>query len=92
MVNPSRQAFSPPDSTSPTASPSFLRETTLQWVYVGNTDSVVRFAYQNGDLKASGPAQHIVDLPHGGGHWTRDVQFTTDGKKMFVAVGSAVEC
>src|SRR5208282_3514332 len=33
--------------------------------------------------------QHIVDLPHGNGHWTRDVRFTSDGKKMFVAVGSA---
>jgi glucose/arabinose dehydrogenase len=60
-----------------------------QWVYVGNTDAVVRFPYQNGDLKVGGPAEHIVDLPHGGGHWTRDVQFTADGKKMFVAVGSA---
>jgi glucose/arabinose dehydrogenase len=60
-----------------------------QWVYVGNTDSVVRFPYRNGDLKANGPAQHIVDLPHGQGHWTRDVQFTPDGQKMFVAVGSA---
>jgi len=26
-----------------------------QWVYVGNTDSVVRFPYRNGDLKARGP-------------------------------------
>ena len=60
-----------------------------QWIYVGNTDSVVRFPYKNGDLKASGPPQHIVDLPHGGGHWTRDVRFTPDGKKMLVAVGSA---
>lgn len=60
-----------------------------QWVYVGNTDSVVRFAYQNGDLKARGPAEHIADLPAGGGHWTRDIQFTADGKKMFVSVGSA---
>jgi glucose/arabinose dehydrogenase len=60
-----------------------------QWVYVGNTDSVVRFPYQNGDLQARGAAQHLVDLPHGSGHWTRDVQFTADGKKMFVAVGSA---
>ena len=60
-----------------------------QWVYVGNTDSVVRFAYQNGDLKARGPAEHIADLPSGGGHWTRDIQFTPDGKKMFVSVGSA---
>jgi glucose/arabinose dehydrogenase len=60
-----------------------------QWVYVGNTDSVVRYPYKNGELKASGPAQHIVDLPHGSGHWTRDIQFSADGKKMFVAVGSA---
>jgi glucose/arabinose dehydrogenase len=59
-----------------------------QWMYVGDTDSVVRFPYKNGDLKASGPAQHVVDLPHTGGHWTRDVQFTANGKKMFVAVGS----
>jgi glucose/arabinose dehydrogenase len=60
-----------------------------QWVYVGNTDAVVRFPYKNDDLKASGPAQHIVDLPYGGGHWTRDIQFTADGNKMFVAVGSS---
>ena len=60
-----------------------------QWIYVGNTNSVVRFAYQNGDLKARGKAEHIVDLPHGSGHWTRDLVFTLDGKKMFVAVGSA---
>jgi glucose/arabinose dehydrogenase len=60
-----------------------------QWVYVGDTDAVVRFPYKSGDLKASGPAQHVVNLPSGSGHWTRDVQFTADGKKMFVAVGSA---
>ncbi len=60
-----------------------------QWLYVGDTDAVVRFPYRSGDLKASAEARHVVDLPHGAGHWTRDVQFTTDGKKMFVAVGSA---
>ena len=59
-----------------------------QWVYVGNTDSVVRFPYQNGDLNARGAPQHIADLPHGSGHWTRDIQFSLDGSKMFVAVGS----
>jgi glucose/arabinose dehydrogenase len=58
-----------------------------QWVYIGNTDAVVRFPYHNGDLKASGAAQHLVDLPEGG-HWTRDIQFSPDGKKMFVSVGS----
>lgn len=59
-----------------------------QWVYVGNTNSVVRFPYQNGDLTARGAPQHIADLPSGRGHWTRDIQFPRDGKKMFVSVGS----
>jgi len=60
-----------------------------QWVYIGNENEVVRFPYHNGDLKASGPSQHIADLPEGGGHWTRAVEFSPDSKKMFVAVGSA---
>jgi glucose/arabinose dehydrogenase/mono/diheme cytochrome c family protein len=58
-----------------------------QWIYIANTDSVVRFPYKNGDLKARGPSQHLADIP-GGTHWTRDIQFTPDGKKMFVSVGS----
>jgi glucose/arabinose dehydrogenase len=60
-----------------------------EWIYVGNTDAVVRFPYRNGDLKARGPAERIARLPSGGGHWTRDIQFTPDGKKMLVSVGSA---
>jgi glucose/arabinose dehydrogenase len=61
-----------------------------QWVYIGNTGSVVRFAYKNGDLKATGmPETLISDLPVGGGHVTRDVVFSPDGRKMFVAVGSS---
>ena len=61
-----------------------------QWVYVGNTDAVVRFPYKSGDLKASGAAQVIVAaLPTGGGHWTRDLVFSQDGRRLFVAVGSA---
>jgi glucose/arabinose dehydrogenase len=64
-----------------------------QWVYVGNTDSVVRFPYRNGDVKTRGAAQKIADLPggghlRGGGHWTRDIAFSRDGKKMYVSVGS----
>ena len=59
-----------------------------QWIYIGNTDSVVRFPYQKGDLKARGLAEHIADVPGGGGHWTRDIQFSLDGGKMFVSVGS----
>jgi glucose/arabinose dehydrogenase len=60
-----------------------------QWVYIGNTNEVIRFPYHNGDLKATGASQHIADLPAGGGHWTRAIEFTQDGKQMFVGVGSA---
>jgi glucose/arabinose dehydrogenase len=64
-----------------------------KWVYIGNTDSVVRFAYKEGDMTASGPAQKLADLPgggklRGGGHWTRDIAFSPDGQHMFVSVGS----
>ena len=60
-----------------------------QWIYVGNTGSVVRYPSKNGDLKASGPGETIVpDLKPNGNHWTRDVVFSKDGKRMFVAVGS----
>jgi glucose/arabinose dehydrogenase len=65
-----------------------------QYVYVANTGSVVRFPYRNGDLKARGAAEVVVaNLPgggqlRGGGHWTRDIAFSKDGRKMFVSVGS----
>ncbi|MBV8708694.1 MAG: sorbosone dehydrogenase family protein [Acidobacteriaceae bacterium] len=61
-----------------------------QYIYIGNTDSVVRFPYHNGDLQATGPAETIVaQIPPGGGHWTRDLAFSPDGSKLFVSVGSA---
>jgi glucose/arabinose dehydrogenase len=60
-----------------------------QWLYVGSEGEVVRLPYHNGDLKASGAPQHIADLSWTWlGHWTRAVEFSRDGKKMFVAVGS----
>jgi glucose/arabinose dehydrogenase len=57
-------------------------------VYVGNTDSVVRFPYRNGDLEARGPAETIVPYLPVGGHRTRDVAFSPDGRTMYVSVGS----
>src|SRR5579872_5284123 len=54
-----------------------------QWVYIGNTNEIVRFPYHNGDMKASGPSEHIADLPSGGGHWTRALDFSLDGKTMY---------
>jgi glucose/arabinose dehydrogenase len=68
--------------------------TTPSYVYVANTGSVVRFPYANGDLVARGAAETVIpDLPTGaevvgGGHWTRDLAFSLDGRTLFVSVGS----
>ncbi|MEY2520654.1 MAG: hypothetical protein QOF24_2413 [Verrucomicrobiota bacterium] len=65
-----------------------------QFLYVANTNGVVRFPYRNGDLKARGPVEKLkVELSGGGllpggGHWTRDIVFSPDGKKMYVSIGS----
>ena len=65
-----------------------------QWVYVGETAAVVRFPYATATSRRAASAEVIVpDIPsgghlQGGGHWTRDVAFSPDGKKMFVSVGS----
>lgn len=65
-----------------------------QYLYVANTDGVIRFPYRNGDLEARGPAETLGaelsggGLLRGGGHWTRGLVFSPDGKKMFVSIGS----
>ncbi len=65
-----------------------------KYVCIANTDSVIRFPYQNGDLKARDAQEMLVpNLPgggrlRGGGHWTRDLVFRPDARKMFVSVGS----
>ncbi len=61
-----------------------------QWLYVGETNRIVRFPYHTGDVAASAPPEVVVpSLPSGGGHYTRDVVFSPDGRSMFVSVGSA---
>src|ERR1700732_1688844 len=68
----------------------FPRGDNPQWLYVANTDSIVRFAYRNGDLKARGGPQVIIPkltATHSD-HWTRDIAFSPDGRRMFVSVGS----
>jgi len=66
-----------------------------QFLYVANTDGVIRFPFRNGDLKARGPAEDLgAHLSGGaahlrsGGHWTRDIVFSPDSKKMYVSIGS----
>ena len=64
-----------------------------KFIYIANTDSVVRFPYRNGETKAEGKPEKLIELSGGGvltggGHWTRDIVFSADGKKLFVSVGS----
>ena len=60
------------------------------WFYVANTDSVVRFKYTNGQTKAEGTPEKLIELTRGGynQHWTRNILFSPDGKKLFVSIGS----
>ena len=61
-----------------------------KWVYVAETNRVVRYPYANGDLKARGAAEVIIPklAASTGGHWSRDLAFSADGKELYVSVGS----
>src|SRR5437899_11444568 len=66
-----------------------------QFLYVANTDGVIRFPYRNGDLKARGPAEVLgAHLSGGaarlrsGGHCTRDIVFSPAGRKLYVSIAA----
>ena len=62
-----------------------------QWLYVAETNRVVRYAYKVGQQQASGVPEVVVPQLYpgsGGGHFTRDLVFSRDGQRMFVSVGS----
>jgi len=62
-----------------------------QWLYVAETNRVVRYAYQTSDTRARAVPEVVVPQLSpvaGGGHFTRDIAFSPDGRKMFVSVGS----
>ena len=61
------------------------------WVYVGNTDAIVRLPYSRGQTATKEKPQQISKLTEGGynQHWTRNLLFSRDGKKLYVTVGSS---
>ena len=59
-----------------------------KWLYVSNVTTVVRFAYNRDALTATGKPETIISGLPTGGHSTRDLVFSQDGKSLFVAVGS----
>lgn len=60
------------------------------WLYVANTDAVLRFRYRPGDREATAPPERVLELPgHGyNQHWTRNVAFSSDYRSLYVTVGS----
>lgn len=64
------------------------------WLYVANTDKLLRYRYRNGDLKPSSEPETLASFPdyglsykYGGWHLTRTLAF--GGGKLYVAVGSS---
>jgi glucose/arabinose dehydrogenase len=55
--------------------------------YVGNTDGVVAFPYAAGADRITAAGRKLVTFKPGG-HWTRSLLPTADGKKLYAAVGS----
>ncbi|MFO0741131.1 MAG: sorbosone dehydrogenase family protein [Labilithrix sp.] len=65
-----------------------------KYVYIANTDSIVRFPYAGGAVPRADQKEEIYGKVSGGGHlkggghWTRDIAFSKDGTKLFLSVGS----
>ena len=55
--------------------------------YVGNTDGVVAFPYRAGETRINATGQKLTNLKPGG-HWTRSLLASPDGRKLFIGVGS----
>ena len=61
-----------------------------QYLYVANTDAVLRFPYTPGDTRITAPGTEVVTLPAGpiNHHWTKNLVASPDGKQLYVTVGS----
>ncbi|WP_313352811.1 sorbosone dehydrogenase family protein [Paracoccus sp. (in: a-proteobacteria)] len=55
--------------------------------YVGNTDGIVAFPYEPGATRLTGPGRRLIDFKPGG-HWTRSLIVSPDGKRLYCGVGS----
>ena len=56
--------------------------------YVGNTDGVVAFPYALGETRITAPGRKLSTKFKPGGHWTRSLLPSPDGRKLFAGVGS----
>jgi glucose/arabinose dehydrogenase len=59
-------------------------------LYVANTDAVLRFPYDDGEMQIGENGVKLVDLPAGprNHHWTKNLLSSADGSVLYVTVGS----
>ncbi|SMO34044.1 PQQ-dependent sugar dehydrogenase [Paracoccus laeviglucosivorans] len=55
--------------------------------YLGNTDGIVSFPYVPGAVRLEGAGKRLVEFKPGG-HWTRSLLASPDGKRIYAGVGS----
>jgi glucose/arabinose dehydrogenase len=61
-----------------------------EFLYVADTDALLRFRYQASQTRITTPGVKVADLPawpidH---HWTKTVVASPDGSKLYVSIGS----
>jgi glucose/arabinose dehydrogenase len=59
------------------------------WLYIGNTDALVRVPYKDGETKITAKPETVIKLNPGGNHWARNVIADPGGKTLYVTVGSS---
>ena len=58
-------------------------------LYIANHNAILAFPYHLGDTALTSAPTKIMDLPAGFNHWMRNLVLRPDGKKLYVAIGSA---
>lgn len=60
------------------------------YLYVADTDALLRFPYHAGDTHITAAPEKIAELPAGpiNHHWTKNVVASRDGQRLYITVGS----
>jgi glucose/arabinose dehydrogenase len=60
------------------------------YLYVANTDAIVRYPYEDGQTSITAEGTKLTDLPGGpiDHHWTKALLASQDGTKLYAGIGS----
>ena len=64
------------------------------YLYIADTDAIIRYRFTPGQTKITAPAENVIDLPGGliDHHWTKSLTVSPDGTKLYAGVGSNSNC